>query len=314
MSAVQVEGLRKRYGGTEAVRGVGFTVEESEIFALLGPNGAGKTTTLEILEGFRQRDEGFARVLGLDPGSRADSRTLRERIGLVLQDIAIEPYLTVQETVQRNAGYYPHPRGVGEVLELVGLGDKRKDKVRNLSGGQKRRLDLALGVVGRPGLLFLDEPTTGFDPNARRAAWEVVRNLRADGTTILLTTHYMDEAQELADTVAVMAEGEIVATGPPETVGGRASGRAEVAFTLPEGVFADELPLAMAPDENGRVAAEVEDATSALHEITGWALERGLSLEGLTVSRPTLEDVYLSLTRNTAEDGASAAEPVPSQS
>ena len=219
--AVAVTGLRKSYGGVPAVRGVSFRVASGEIFALLGPNGAGKTSMLEILEGFRGRDGGQVDVLGLDPADRSGGRALRERIGLVLQDIAVEPYLTVRETVARNAGYYPAPRDVGEVISLVGLAGKERQKVRNLSGGQKRRLDLALGLMGNPELLFLDEPTTGFDPSARRDAWEIVRGLRAAGTTILLTTHYMEEAQELADRVAVLSGGEIVAEGTPATIGGR---------------------------------------------------------------------------------------------
>src|SRR5690349_18140693 len=198
MSALVVDGLRKKYKDHEAVSGISFEVASGQIFALLGPNGAGKTTTLEILEGFRQRDSGHVSVLGKDPGSRSDRRWLRERVGLVLQDIAVEPYLNVRETVARNAGYYPEPRDVDEVIELVGLNGKQKAKVKDLSGGQKRRLDVALGVIGNPKLLFLDEPTTGFDPTARRGAWEVIRNLRDIGTTIVLTTHYMDEAQALA--------------------------------------------------------------------------------------------------------------------
>ena len=209
--AVAVTGLRKSYGGVAAVSGVSFSVMAGEIFALLGPNGAGKTSILEILEGFRGRDGGEVDVLGLDPADRSGSRALRERIGLVLQDIAVEPYLTVRETVARNAGYYPAPRDVGEVISLVGLAGNERQKVANLSGGQKRRLDLALGLVGSPQLLFLDEPTTGFDPSARRDAWEIVRGLRAAGTTVLLTTHYMEEAQALADRVAVLSGGQIVA-------------------------------------------------------------------------------------------------------
>jgi ABC-2 type transport system ATP-binding protein len=231
--AVVVAELEKRYGAVQAVRGVSFTVERAEIFAILGPNGAGKTTTLEILEGFRRRDAGSVEVLGIDPADRGQARALRERIGLVLQDIADESYLTVRETIARNAGYYPAPRDVDEVIELVGLGEQNRQKVRNLSGGQKRRLDLALGLVGNPELLFLDEPTTGFDPNARRDAWEVVRNLRWAGTTILLTTHYMDEAQALADRVAVISGGRIVAEGPPSTIGGRDTARAQIHFDLP---------------------------------------------------------------------------------
>ena len=230
MGAVVAQGLVKRYGEVEAVRGVSFTVEEGEIFALLGPNGAGKTTTLEVLEGFRERDAGHVEVLGLDPGRRSSARQLREQIGLVLQDIAVEPYLTVRETIARNAGYYPAPRDVDEVIGLVDLAGKERQKVKNLSGGQKRRLDLALGVIGNPRLLFLDEPTTGFDPSARRGAWQLVRGLRAAGTTILLTTHYMEEAQELADRVAVISSGAIVAEGSPATIGGRDKARARIVF------------------------------------------------------------------------------------
>src|SRR6516162_10407447 len=213
--AVAVSGLRKSYGRVHAVRDVGFTVGYGEIVALLGPNGAGKTTTLEILEGFRSRDGGTAEVLGYDPGERSSARELRERTGLVLQDIAVEPYLTVRETIARAAGYYRTPRGVAEVTGLVGLAGLERRKVRSLSGGQKRRLDLALGLIGDPELLYLDEPTTGFDPAARRGAWELVRGLRAAGTTILLTTHDMAEAQALADRVVLLSNGAVVAEGPP---------------------------------------------------------------------------------------------------
>lgn len=296
VNAVVVEGLRKRYGDVEAVRGVDFTVSEGEIFALLGPNGAGKTTTLEILEGFRIRDSGRVEVLGLDPGVRSAGRALRQRIGLVLQDIAVEPYLTVRETLARNAGYYPAPRDVDEMIELVGLAEQRRQKVKDLSGGQKRRLDLALGMVGNPRLLFLDEPTTGFDPNARRGAWQVVRDLRDAGTTILLTTHYMDEAQALADRVAVIAHGTIVAEGTPATIGGRDTASARIHFGLPDGATAADLPIPAVPQENGRFTVEVVEPTEALHRLTGWALDRGGILPDLSVDRPSLEDVYLQLT------------------
>jgi ABC-2 type transport system ATP-binding protein len=296
MDAVVVAGLRKRYGTVEAVRGVDFTVSEGEIFALLGPNGAGKTTIVEILEGFRVRDTGRVEVLGMDPAQRRAGRALREQIGLVLQDIAVEPYLTVRETVARNAGYYPAPLDIDELIELVGLTEQHRQKVKDLSGGQKRRLDLALGMVGNPRLLFLDEPTTGFDPNARRGAWQVVRDLRASGTTILLTTHYMDEAQELADRVAVIAKGTIVAEGTPATIGGRDTARARIRFGLPDGVVAADLPVAAVSEEGGRFAVEVAEPTEALHRLTGWALERGLTLPDLSVDRPSLEDIYLQLT------------------
>ena len=299
--AVVVAGLAKSYGAVAAVRGVSFTVADGEIFALLGPNGAGKTTTLEILEGFRRRDAGRVGVLGHDPGERAGGRALREEIGLVLQDIAVEPYLTVRETLARNAGYYPAPRDVDEIIALVGLAPQARRKVRSLSGGQQRRLDLALGMIGNPRLLFLDEPTTGFDPSARREAWDIVRHLRSAGTTVLLTTHYMDEAQALADRVAVISGGQIVAEGPPSTIGGRDHARARIRFALPPGGPPDDLPAgAVAAD--GLVTVETADPTRALHRLTGWALERGTVLDRLTVDRPSLEDVYLSLTAHDHEE------------
>ncbi|MFF9349110.1 ABC transporter ATP-binding protein [Streptomyces sp. NPDC014734] len=309
MTAVVVEHLRKSYGTHEVLRGMNFSVEEGEIFALLGSNGAGKTTTLEILEGFRGRDGGRVEVLGLDPSERGDRRRLSERIGLVLQDIAVEPHLSVLETVTRNAGYYPAPRDVDEVITLVGLDEKRTAKVKDLSGGQKRRLDLALGVIGDPQLLFLDEPTTGFDPGARRGAWEVVRNLRDSGTTIVLTTHYMDEVQALADSVAVMAGGQIIDSGTPATLGGRDDALTRISFLLPARCSLADLPLAAPADDAGTVTTEAaaEEVTAVLHRLTGWALDRGLDLHDLTVERPSLEDVYLSLTRPLDEQ--SPAEP-----
>jgi ABC-2 type transport system ATP-binding protein len=232
----------------------------------------------------------------MDPGDRASGRALRERIGLVLQDIAVEPYLTVRETIARNAGYYPEPRDTGEVISLVGLADQARQKVRNLSGGQKRRLDLALGLIGRPELLFLDEPTTGFDPSARRDAWQIVRGLRAAGTTILLTTHYMDEAQALADRVAVLAGGQIVAGGTPATIAGRDHAQARIRFTLPAGYAAADLPLPATVGDGGTVTVTAAEPTVALHQLTGWALQQGIVLAGLAVDQPSLEDVYLRLT------------------
>ena len=318
--AVAVTGLRKSYGAVAAVRGVSFTVAAGEIFALLGPNGAGKTSVLEILEGFRGRDGGQVDVLGMDPADRASGRALRERIGLVLQDIAVEPYLTVRETVARNAGYYPAPRDTGEVISLVGLAGLERRKVRSLSGGQKRRLDLALGLVGNPELLFLDEPTTGFDPSARRDAWEIVRRLRTAGITILLTTHYMEEAQALADRVAVLSGGQIVAAGTPATIGGRDTARTRIRFALPAGYTAADLPpdallggtvsadaahpgpalpgpaLPGAGPSAHQVTVETAEPARVLHQLTGWALSRGVPLDGLTVDRPSLEDIYLRLT------------------
>jgi ABC-2 type transport system ATP-binding protein len=293
--AVEVAGLRKCYGTVKAVSDIGFTVRVGEIVALLGPNGAGKTTTLEILEGFRTRDGGVAGVLGLDPGNRSSARELRERTGLVLQDIAVEPYLTVRETIARSAGYYRKPRRVAEVVGMAGRAGLERRKVRSLSGGQKRRLDLALGLVGNPELLYLDEPTTGFDPAARRDAWELVRELRATGTTILLTTHDMEEAQALADRVVVLAAGAVVAEGRPSELGGRNAEQARITFMLPGGQEPADLPLA-ADFAHGRVVVQTPSPTEALHELTGWSIRHGTVLAGLTVDRPSLEDVYLRLT------------------
>jgi ABC-2 type transport system ATP-binding protein len=297
--ALVADGLRKSYGQVQAVREVSFAVQPGEIFALLGPNGAGKTTTLEILEGFRTADAGRVEVLGIDPADRARGREFREQIGVVLQDIAVEPYLTVRETIARNAGYYPRPRDVDEVIGLAGLAGLERRTVRKLSGGQKRRLDLALGVVGRPRLLFLDEPTTGFDPAARQEAWATIRALRDAGTTILLTTHYMEEAQELADRVAVMASGRIVAEGPPSRIGGRDTALTRISFALPDGCRAADLPAGVTGQQaadDGLVTVDAAEPTAVLHQLTGWALGRGTALRQLTVERPSLEDIYLRLT------------------
>ncbi|MEW2133248.1 ABC transporter ATP-binding protein [Streptomyces sp. NPDC005435] len=294
--AVVVAGLHKRHGDVHAVRGVDFAVAHGEIFALLGRNGAGKTTTMEILEGFRDRDAGRVEVLGLDPGEKATGRALRERIGLVLQDVAVEPYLTVRETVARNAGYYPAPRDVDEVVGLVGLAGLERQKVRALSGGQKRRLDLALGVIGDPALLFLDEPTTGFDPNARRNAWQLIRELRDTGTTIVLTTHYMEEAQRLADRVAVIADGRIVAEGTPSALGGRDTATTRIRFAPPPGTTLADLPVEAICNNDGLLTVETPEPTATLHLLTGWALRHDTVLTGLTVDRPSLEEVYLRLT------------------
>jgi ABC-2 type transport system ATP-binding protein len=290
--AIEVEGLRKSYGSLEAVRGLDFEVGEGEVFALLGPNGAGKTTTLEILEGFRARSAGTVRVLGEDP-ERA-GRAHRQRVGVVLQGAVSEPYLTVREVLSRNAGYYPRPRPVQEVIDHIGLGEKADARVKTLSGGQLRRLDVGLGIIGDPELLFLDEPTTGFDPSARRSAWELVRQLRGAGTTIVLTTHYMDEAQSLADRVAVISAGVIIAEGTPDTIGGRAQAAARIRFHLPSGMTPADLPIP-APTTDGVVELHTDDPIRVLHAVTSWALERGAPLDGLTVDRPSLEDVYLGL-------------------
>jgi ABC-2 type transport system ATP-binding protein len=299
VAAITVERLTKRYRDVTAVDGVDFEVAEGEVFALLGPNGAGKTTTVEVLEGFRPRDAGRVDVLGIDPADRARSRDLRERLGIVLQECAVEPFLTVREVLRRNAGFYPHPRDVDEVLALVGLEEKANARVKTLSGGQQRRLDMGLGIVGNPELIFLDEPTTGFDPSARRGAWELVRSLAADGTTVLLTTHYMDEAEALADRVAIIAKGHIVAEGTTESLGERDAGEARIRFRLPEGFGAADLPVPATVDDR-RVVITTTDEVDVLHRLTSWALGNGLRLNGLTVERLTLEDVYLRLTSSAA--------------
>ena len=281
MNAVTVDGIAKAYGGTEALRGVSFEIRSGEVFSLLGPNGAGKTTTVEILEGYRRRDAGNVDVLGVDPERAGGS--WRERIGVVLQQSELYPNLTVEEMVGLFAGYYERARDVDGVVGLVGLEEKRSARVRSLSGGQKRRLDLAVALAGDPELLFLDEPTTGFDPAARRAAWEMIRSLRELGKTILLTTHYLDEAEQLADRVAVLRGGRIVAIGTPAELTGAAP--------------ATEIRYRRNGEE---VVLHTEDPTRMLHELTGSALAQGFELEGLTVRRPTLEEVYLSLTEEEA--------------
>jgi len=277
VSAVEVRGLRKRYGGFEAVRGIDFSIEAGEVFGLLGPNGAGKTTTVEILEGYQTRDDGTVSVLGTDPQD-AD-RDWRERVGVVLQSSSLYPSLTVRESLSVFAGYYRSPRDPGEVIEIVGLTDKRDARVRTLSGGQKRRLDLGLALVGDPELIFLDEPTTGFDPGARRSAWETIRNLRSLGKTVLLTTHYLDEAEQLADRVAVLRDGVIVREGTPAELTG---GAVETEIRYRQG--------------EETIVERTAEPTRRLHELTEAALAAGAELEGLEVRRPTLEDVYLELT------------------
>jgi ABC-2 type transport system ATP-binding protein len=293
--AVSVRGLVRSYGSVRAVDGVSFEVDAGEVFALLGPNGAGKTTTIEILEGFRERDAGDVRVLGIDPGDRRSGRRLRSQLGVVLQELAVEPFLSVRQVLERNAGYYPAPRPVGEVIELIGLAEKADAKVKTLSGGQQRRLDVGLGIVGNPALLFLDEPTTGLDPAGRRTSWELVRRLAGEGTTVILTTHYMEEAEALADQVAIIASGKIVAHGPPASLGGRDQGAARIRFQLPAGVTPADLPVAVVGD-GPSVELRTDRELEALYELTRWALEHEVRLTGLTVSRHTLEDVYLQLT------------------
>jgi ABC-2 type transport system ATP-binding protein len=299
--AVSVKNLRKSYGSLAAVANVSFEVEPGEVFALLGPNGAGKTSTIEILEGFRSKDAGVVEVLGVDPGNRRTQRWLRSQMGIVLQELAVEPFLSVHQVLTRSAGFYPHPRPVGEVLDMVGLAEKAGARVKTLSGGQQRRLDVGLGIIGRPGLLFLDEPTTGLDPSGRRATWELIRRLGSEGTTVLLTSHYMDEVEALASRVAVLAGGQIVASGTPDSIGGRDTGVATIRFRLPDGVSAADLPVAGQPAPGGEFEIRTEDEVEVLHTLTGWALGRHVGLPGLTVRRITLEDVYLQLTREPEE-------------
>jgi ABC-2 type transport system ATP-binding protein len=291
---IDVRGLRKSYGDVEAVRGIDLHVDHGEVLALLGPNGAGKTTTVEILEGYRPRTGGEATVLEHDPADQ--DLALKRRIGIVLQSTGVDPYLTVRETVALYAGYYPSPRDVDEVIDLVGLAEKRRTRVNKLSGGQQRRLDVAVALAGDPELLFLDEPTTGFDPNARRNAWGIVKNLANIGKTIFLTTHFMDEAQYLADRVAVIAKGEIVAEGTPSTIAGRDRMQTRIRFRLPEGRRpALELTDANAlPDGSWEV--RTDNPTKVVHDLTAWALERGHVYEVLEVTQPSLEDVYIELT------------------
>jgi ABC-2 type transport system ATP-binding protein len=282
MPAIEVSGLRKAYGNLEAVRGVDFSIEEGEVFGLLGPNGAGKTTTVEILEGYRDRDAGEVRVLGSDP--EKPTPDFRERIGVVLQQSQLWPNLTVRETHAIFAGYYRAPHDVDEVIALIGLQEKQDARVKSLSGGQKRRLDLGIALVGDPDLVFLDEPTTGFDPQARRAAWEMIRSLRSLGKTVLLTTHYLDEAEQLSDRVAVMREGRIVRVGTPQ----------ELTST--------NLETEIRYRQNGEeVVVQTHEPTRVLADLTSAAVARGEELEGLQVRRPSLEEVYLTLTADVDE-------------
>ena len=297
-AVISVRGLHKRYGDLQAVRGIDLEVRRGEIFAFLGPNGAGKTTTVEILEGFRQRSAGEVSVLGSDPAHAGGA--WRDRVGVVLQESQPERGLTVRECMELYAGYYMRPRDIEETLALVGLEAQGAQRADALSGGQRRRLDVALALIGDPELIFLDEPTTGFDPSARRTAWGVIEGLRRLGKTVFLTTHYMDEAEHLADRIAVIAGGAIVAEGTPRTLGGRDRMRAAISFTLPRDVAVAQLPDALRPLAEdggaGRVVLRSEAPLLHLQMLAGWALARGLDLPDVDVRRPTLEDVYLSLT------------------
>jgi ABC-2 type transport system ATP-binding protein len=300
-AVIEVRDLHKRYGEVTAVDGLSFEVTEGEVYALLGENGAGKSTTVEILEGHRPRSSGEVRVLGQDPAHAG--RDFRDRIGIVLQSSGVEHELTVREAVRLYGSCYRRPRPLDEVLELVGLQEQRDRRVGHLSGGQRRRLDLALGIVGDPAVLFLDEPTTGFDPAARRQAWDVIRGLCAGGTTVLLTTHYLDEAEQLASRVGVLAAGRLVAEGTPEALIGGV-GTTIVRFDLPPGTSAADLGTLLPADatvQGGRVEFATSTPTEAVHRVTGWAVERGVELTGLAVTRPSLEDVYLQLAATPGE-------------
>ena len=300
--AIEVWGLHKSYGSVEAVRGIDLRVAKGEVFALPGPNGAGKTTTIEILEGYLQRTSGEVSVLGHDPGR--NDRSLKERIGIVLQTTGVEPYLSVEETINLFRGYYPHPMPLEEIMRATGLTEQRRAKVRRLSGGQQRRLDVAIGLSGDPDLLFLDEPTTGFDPSARRDAWEMVRNLKSLGKTVVLTTHYMDEAEHLADRVAIIVEGKIVAEGAPGDLSYERQGHDHPLQAGPG--FRQGCPRdlgAEAADAEGRYVIATDEPTPALHRLTGWAMEQGVELEELSVSRPSLEDLFVEIVGSSGRDG-----------
>ncbi|HTU27803.1 MAG TPA: ABC transporter ATP-binding protein [Solirubrobacteraceae bacterium] len=315
--AIEARGLRKAYGQLQAVRGVDITVRRGEVFCLLGPNGAGKTSVVEILEGYRTASGGEARVLGIPVGgSTAASRELRERVGIVLQSCGVQPDLTVAELVEMYGRYHRHPRPVDEVLALVELEAKRGERAGELSGGQRRRLDLALALVGDPELIFLDEPTTGFDPAARRQAWSAIRSLCELGKTIFLTTHFMDEAQYLGDRVAVMRAGEIIAEGTPDELGGRDRRPAEIRFTLPENLTLEDVPEVPSEQRTldaGHVLVHTSQPVEAAHQITGWALERGIALGSFQIAQPTLEDIYLELTRGDGDEPASQSHTAPEE-
>ncbi len=304
-NAVSVSGLRKQYGDFTALDGLDFTVDEGEVVALLGPNGAGKTTTVEILEGYRRPTAGTVSVLGCDPFS---SHTLRRQVGIVLQEAGFFPQLKVRETVEAWRRFYPSPREADEVIELVGLTDRSKVQVKDLSGGEQRRLDLALGIVGRPSLLFLDEPTTGFDPSARRNAWSLVKDLVEGGMTVLLTTHYLEEAQALADRIIIVDHGRIVTEGSPDTIGGRDTAPTTISFVVSHELSSASLPAlsagAVVQRSGASVTVHTESATSDTHVLTGWALDHGERLDELQVNQPSLEDTYLDILGATEPEAA----------
>jgi ABC-2 type transport system ATP-binding protein len=301
MPAIEVQEVGKQYDGFEAVRGISFEVSEGEVFCLLGPNGAGKTTMIEMLEGYRSRSGGIVSVLGHDPGR--GERAFRERIGIVLQNCGVQPELSVAELLEMYGRYYPRRQRVDELIELVDLDARRNERVKALSGGQQRRLDFALALVGDPDVIFLDEPTTGFDPVARRQAWSTIRELCGLGKTVLLTTHFMDEAQTLADRIAVMRAGEIIAAGTPAEIGGRSEAPSEIRFTLPAGIGTADLPqLGGEVSQDGhQLLVVARDGVAVVNRITGWALERGVELSDFAVSQPSLEDVYLRMIEDTED-------------
>jgi ABC-2 type transport system ATP-binding protein len=303
-AAIRVSGLHKSYGEHEAVRGIDFEVGKGEVFGFLGPNGAGKTTTVEILEGYRPRTEGEVSVLGTDPGK--PTREWRRRIGLVLQECELNPLLTVRETMKLYASFFPEPRDVDETLQLVGLSERPGIRVGSLSGGQQRRLDVGVGIIGNPELLFLDEPTTGFDPTARRDAWNMIEGLKELGTTIVLTTHYMEEAQHLADRVVILREGEIVAQGPPATLGDQLGRETMIRFRLSDGVSPQGIAsaLGLQPEVSGNQAILAStDPQRDLYGLLRWAESEGVRLADLEVRRPSLEDVFLEVTGDGAANG-----------
>ena len=303
-AAIRVSGLHKSYGEHEAVRGIDFEVGKGEVFGFLGPNGAGKTTTVEILEGYRPRTAGDVSVLGVDPGS--PTRAWRERIGLVLQECELNPLLTVTETMKLYSSFFPDPRPIYETLELVGLADRGGVRVGALSGGQQRRLDVGVGIIGNPELLFLDEPTTGFDPTARRDAWNMIEGLKELGTTIVLTTHYMEEAQHLADRVMILREGQVVAEGPPATLGEKLGQETIIRFRLTDGLTPDRVAAAIGrtPELSGnQLVLSSTEPQRDLHGLLDWAAGAGVQLADLEVRRPSLEDVFLTVTGNPEGDG-----------